>query len=208
MELQQVKAMVEQRRGEFLLLQREKDRKTLVLEELIKEQLRVEQAREIINLVAQKTQTQLEEYISDVVTSALEIVFNEPYKFHIEFVQRRNKTEADLFFTKGEHRISPLDASGGGVINVADFALRVGLLMLSTNRKVLILDEPFNFLHSKVFHQRVANLLEVISKQTGIQIIMITGKGDSEEIISKADKVFKVVKSKGISKVEELVYPG
>ena len=59
MELQQVKAMVEQRRGEFLLLQREKDRKTLVLEELIKEQLRVEQAREIINLVAQKTQTQL-----------------------------------------------------------------------------------------------------------------------------------------------------
>jgi len=202
MQLTELKTNIEQLRGRFKQLQIEQGTALQQLIELEKEQVRIEEARTVIILVAQQTQQKVQLYISDVVTSALEMVLDEPYEFHVEFVQRRNKTECDLLFSRNGFKVSPLDASGGGAVNVASLALRVALLTLSRNDKILILDEPLHFLHSRVLHQRAAELLETIAKQNNIQIIMITGEAESAEIISKANKVFRIGKKKGISMVE------
>lgn len=166
----------------------------------------IEQAQLIIQAVAKETQEQLSWYINDMVTAAIEAVFpTDNYQFYLEFVQRRGRTEADLFLANKEgNRVKPSDAEGGGLINVVAFALRVALWSLTkATRPVLLLDEPFHFLHSRDAHEKVAELLRTISEKLGIQIIMITGEDESEEIIAGADKVFRVTKTRDVSVVRE-----
>jgi ABC-type molybdenum transport system ATPase subunit/photorepair protein PhrA len=203
MQLTELKTNIEQLRGRFKQLQIEQGTALQQLVNLEKEQVRIEEARTVIILVAQQTQQKVQLYISDVVTSALEMVLDEPYEFHVEFVQRRNKTECDLLFSRNGYEVNPLEASGGGAVNVASLALRVALLTLSKNDKILILDEPLHFLHSRVLHQRAAELLETLAKQNKIQIIMITGEEESTEIVSRANKVFRINKKKGVSVITE-----
>ena len=113
-------------------------------------------ARALLQSVAKETQEQLRFHIEDIVSLALDAVFPNPYELQVDFVERRGKTECDLWFVRdGEEPINPLDASGGGAVDIAAFALRVALFCLVRPqlRKVLILDEPFHFL-SPDLHER------------------------------------------------------
>ena len=84
-----------------------------------------EKALEVVKAVGLKTQQQLQFHISDITSLALDAVFPNPYELVAEFVQRRNKTECDLFFSRDGNKVDPLSASGGGAVDVAAFALRV-----------------------------------------------------------------------------------
>jgi hypothetical protein len=171
--------------------------------------LLIEQAQLIIQSVAQDTQKQLTYYINDMVSAAIEAVFpGDGYLFFLEFVPRRGRTEADLFLANAQgKRIDPGDADGGGLVNVVAFALRIALWsLMKPSRPTFILDEPFHFLHSREAHAKVAELLKTVSQPTkanpqGLQIIMITGEDESEEIIAGADKVIRVSKLRGVSRI-------
>ncbi len=163
---------------------------------------RYEQAKEIIRTVGMKTQQQLQYHISGTTSLALEAVFDDPYELIVEFVQRRNKTECDLLFSRGDDRVDPLSASGGGAVDIAAFALRVASWSMQKprSRAVLILDEPFRFLSANLL-PKASLMLKEISKKLNLQIIMVT---HSEELIEDADKVFGVaINKKGISNVKE-----
>lgn len=125
--------------------------------------------------VAAAVQEQAHAKIADVVTRSLEAVFNSPYQFKINFEQKRGRTEAALVFERDGLEVDPMTASGGGVIAVAAFALRVSCLMLSQPplRRVLLLDEPFSHL-SEEYQPRVRVLLEMLAKDLEIQFILIT----------------------------------
>jgi len=161
----------------------------------------LEEAQLIIQQVAQKTQSELEFQISEIVSMALSSVFDDPYEFKIEFVLRRGKTEADLYFMKNGEKFYPLEDNGGGAVDVAAFALRVALWNLSRpkTRNTLILDEPFKWL-SKGHLQRAGEMLKVISDKLKIQIIFVS---HIPELIESADRVFNVVKKNNISQVAE-----
>ncbi len=166
-------------------------------------QLHIEKAQLIIQEVASITQSQLQYYISDMVTSCIEAIFpDDNYSFFLEFIQRRGKTEADLFLADAKgNRIKPSDAEGGGLVNVVAFAMRIALWSLTkSSRPVFVLDEPFHFLHSREAHARVAELLKTISERLGLQIIMVTGEDESEEIIEGANRIIKIQKIKGESR--------
>ncbi|MBU2249717.1 MAG: hypothetical protein KKD77_23425, partial [Gammaproteobacteria bacterium] len=49
-------------------------------------------ARVIIQEVGQQTQAQLSYHLSDLISAAMQDVFDDPYKLKVEFVVRRNKT--------------------------------------------------------------------------------------------------------------------
>lgn len=134
-----------------------------------------ETAREIAQNVAQTIQQKAHEEISEVVTKCLQSVFDDPYKFKIIFDRKRGKTEARLVFEKHGKEIDPMTASGGGVVDVAAFALRLSCLMLSrpTLRRVLILDEPFRFV-SKEYREAVKNMMEILSEELGVQFIVVS----------------------------------
>ena len=158
-----------------------------------------EQAKEIIRNVGMSTQSQLQVSISDITSLALEAVFPNPYELKVEFIQRRNKTECDLYFERDGNRVDPLTASGVGAVDVAAFALRIASWSMSLphSRNVIILDEPFRFL-SENYQEQASQMLKEISQKLGIQFLIITHE---LTLASYADKVFNVSIKKGISKV-------
>jgi DNA repair exonuclease SbcCD ATPase subunit len=158
-----------------------------------------EQAREIIKEVGLKTQSQLQVYISDIATLALNAVFDDPYELKVEFVQRRNKTECDIYFVRDGNRIDPLTASGGGAVDIASFALRIASWSMTTphTRNTIVLDEPLRFL-SAGLQERASTMLKEISEKLGIQFILIS---HNETLASFADKTFEVKLKKGISQI-------
>lgn len=113
--------------------------------------------------------------ISQLVTRCLAYVFDDPYTFEIRFVEKRGTTEAQIVFTRDGVDCDPLTASGGGVVDVAAFGLRLACLMLTrpAPRRLLVLDEPFRFV-SVEYRWRVTQLLRSLCEEFGIQIVMVT----------------------------------
>jgi DNA repair exonuclease SbcCD ATPase subunit len=125
--------------------------------------------------VAQQVQEEAHAKISDIVSHALSAVFDQPYSFKIRFEQKRGRTEAVLVFDRDGVEIDPLTAAGGGVVDVASFALRLSALLLSRpqRRKLLVMDEPFKML-SQEYRPRLKALLETLAKDLGVQMVMVT----------------------------------
>jgi len=190
---------LEQRRGKQQQLQQAVSELKEQIKELKGSLRRHERAREIIREVGLATQQQLQFHISEITSLALEAVFTNPYSLVAEFVQRRNKTECDLFFERNGEKIDPLTASGGGAVDVASFALRVASWSMSSphSRNVLLLDEPFKHLSTELL-PKAGEMIKQISEKLGLQIIMVT---HSEELADTADKIFKVSIKKGVSVV-------
>jgi hypothetical protein len=202
-ELINLKSKLDQERGKLFQLIEDKATTETKLNANLDLRVDIEEAQLIIQTVSQETQNQITEYISDLVSSALDAVFDNPYKLLLTFVQRRGKTEADLKFVRDGFELDPLEESGGGILNVAAFSLRVGLWSLLKNtRNVIICDEPFNFLHNPEVHQRVSELLHSMSEELGLQIIIITGESESPELLSGADRVFRLEIVNGVTQIE------
>jgi len=172
------------------------------LEKLQVWQKHSEQALIILQTVAKKTQSELEYKISELVSLALESVFDDPYKMRLIYETKRNKTEANILFERNGEQFHPLSSTGGGVVDIASFSLRMALWTLADKKtdNVLILDEPFRFL-SRDRLVRAGLMMKEISEKLGLQIIMVSHLDD---LIDGADKVFKITQRKGISKVEEV----
>lgn len=158
-----------------------------------------EKARDLIKQAALKTQENLAFHISDITSLALQAVFDDPYELKVEFVQRRNKTECDLLFEKNGETFQPLDASGGGVVDVASFALRIAswAMEIPRSRKTIILDEPMRFLSSDL-QTKASTMIKEISQKLGLQFIIITHE---EQLTEDADRIFIVEQNKNISNV-------
>jgi DNA repair exonuclease SbcCD ATPase subunit len=200
-EIQKLRRAVERKKGQKDQIEKSLAAVKKEKVELKKDLRRHEQAQEVIRQVALKTQQQLQYHISDIATMALEAVFDDPYQLLVEFVQRRNRTECDLFFVREGEKVDPLNAAGGGAVDVASFALRVASwsMQFPKSRNVLVLDEPFRYLSSDLLPKASAMLKEV-SDKLNLQIIMVT---HANELIETADKIFEVRKKKQISQIIE-----
>ena len=192
------------------LAKRSKDRAT---QEYLSEKLRNEEksllslqrnandlleVRALFQKAAQDTQQKLEFHISNLVSTALAAVFDDPYTFQLEFVQKRNKTEAELWFVRNGEKMKPIDASGGGAVDVASFALRIAFWSLTKKtRPLIILDEPFKHLSADL-QNRASDMLKMLSENLGLQIILVS---HIDQLISNADKEFKVSLNRGRSEV-------
>ena len=110
-----------------------------------------------------------------MVSRCLEAVFDEPYEFHLNFELKRGRTEARLSFVRDGVEVDPLTASGGGVVDVAAFALRLSCLMLAQPplRRLLVMDEPFKYV-SEEYRERIRVLLETLATEMGVQFVMVT----------------------------------
>ena len=173
--------------------------KTLV-GELTQEQADLARALEILQVTAKLTQQELEIHISELVSLALEAVFPRPYKLVLAFELRRNRSEADLLLEDEDgNQVNPMDAVGGGVVDVAAFALRIALFTLKQPRpnNVMVLDEPMKFL-SRDLQRRASLMIKEISKKLGIQFLIVSHE---ENLMEAADKTFVVENKKGISTI-------
>lgn len=156
-----------------------------------------EQALEIVREVGLKTQQQLQYHIGDVTSMALEAVFPKPYKLIVEFVQRRDKTECDLYFERDEEKVDPLEASGGGAVDVATFALRIASWSMEVPKfdNTIILDEPFRFLSADM-QEKASEMIKTVSTKLGIQFIIVTHEST---LTPFADRIFETKLRKGVT---------
>ncbi len=167
----------------------------------------IEDAQIIIQTVAQQTQKELEYSISELASLALSSVFDDPYELKVDFVIKRGKTEADIYFERDGKRRNPLAGTGLGTVNVATFALRATMYSLSKSkpRPIIICDEPFIRLKGNEPNYKALNMVKEISKELGIQIIMVSDERVSRDIIADtADRLFEVSIKKGISNINAL----
>ncbi len=173
------------------------------LETLTQEQEDIARALEIIQQVAKLTQQELEVHISELVTLALEAVFPNPYKMVLKFETRRNRSEADLLLQdENGNLLSPMDSVGGGVVDVAAFALRIALWSLKRPRPraVMVMDEPFRFLSADL-QGKAALMLKEISRKLGIQFIIVTHE---ENLMAAADRTFQATIKNGTTEMVSL----
>lgn len=133
-------------------------------------------AQELIQDAAQATQERIHAEIATLVSRCLTVVFDEPYVFTILFERKRGKTEAKLLFERNGVQVDPMTASGGGIVDVAAFALRLSCLLLSqpSLQRVIVLDEPFKFVSPAESRERLGTLLLTLSAELKIQFIMVT----------------------------------
>jgi DNA repair exonuclease SbcCD ATPase subunit len=137
---------------------------------------RCEKAQQIVQLVAEDAQNKAHARIANLVTRCLEAVFDDPYQFVINFERKRGKTDAVLTFVRDDVMLEdPSDEAGGGVLDVAAFALRLACLVMQRPRRrlLLILDEPFKFV-SEEYRERVRDLLLALSQEMNVQFILVT----------------------------------
>jgi DNA repair exonuclease SbcCD ATPase subunit len=201
MNIQQLRTQLEQSKGRR---QQIKDDLKLIREDITQlkvDLIRHEKALEIVREVGLKTQQQLQYHISDITSLALEAIFDNPYTLVVEFVQRRGKTECDLYFERDGEKVDPLLASGGGTVDVAAFALRIASwsMMRPRTRNVMMLDEPLRFVSAK-YQEKASAMIKEISEKLGIQFIIVT---HNEVLASYADKTFEVTIKKGVSHVRQ-----
>lgn len=135
-------------------------------------------------VVAQETAREIQERahqrIASVVTRCLKTIFgDDAYDFMIRFESKRGQTEAQLMLVRDGVEIEPMEAAGGGVVDVAAFALRLACLVLSRPpvRRLLLLDEPFKFV-SMGYREQIRGLLLGLAEEMGVQIIMVTHLDD------------------------------
>jgi DNA repair exonuclease SbcCD ATPase subunit len=163
----------------------------------------VESAREVVNTVLVLTQEKVKGFVEEVVSLALSVVYGDEYGFELEFGIKRNQSECTPWIIKGKDRLCPKTDVGGGVCDIASFALRMAIWALTTPKpaNVFILDEPGRFL-SQDKQPLFGQMVKEISELLGVQIILVS---HSSSIIDCADKAYEVSQKKGISEVKEIV---
>jgi len=184
LELERRKGRREQVRSQMASLQQE-------IQSLCQQGSNIQEAQALLQTVAKATQEQLEYHISEIVSLALSAVFPDPYRLELHFELRRGKSEADLLFRKKDgEAVFPLEASGGGPVDVAAFGLRIALWSLQNprSRNCIILDEPFRFV-SRDLQPRASAMLKQIAERLKLQMILVTHEPNLTEA---ADRVFEV----------------
>ena len=140
------------------------------------------EAHEIIQAVGKEVQFYTFRQIERIVSECLKTVFGEnTYDVKLVYTERAGKSNYHFEFINGDDPIDAMDGTGGGIVDVAAFALRVAAMMMTkpTSRQILILDEPFRFV-SREFRENVSQLLYKMAEQFDLQIIVITHMDDLE----------------------------
>lgn len=158
------------------------EKNQLKIQNLIHSLQNHEIASAILLSVAKKTQQALAYRLSNLVSTCLSSVFDEPYTFEVSYVEKRGKTEVSWHLTRGGMSLDdPMLSTGGGVVDIVSFALRVACLSISTSplRRVLILDEPFHFVHGRESQLKVGELVNRLSKELSINFIFVVNLEDN-----------------------------
>lgn len=189
------------KKGEENVLREQHRELKMIEKKLITKYQAIEKAKVIAQIVAKQTQKKIEYHINGLVTSGLEAVFPDPYSFHLKFVTRRNKTEADMVFKKyGKETDDILNSGGGGVADIASYLLSIAVFSINPSRPIFIRDENFKFLHNTVFQEKASLMIKKMSDKFNIQMILIS---DQPSLYKYADKIINVKIVNGVSYADD-----
>jgi len=121
-------------------------------------------------------------------------------EFVAKMEERRGKIECDLLFMENGKTYQPKEGSGFGAVDVASFALRIARWSLSPNAPIFLLDEPFRDL-SPDLHKKASQMVDMLSKELGLQFVLIS---HAEDINECANLTYIAEKVEGFTELREL----
>ena len=135
--------------------------------------------------------------LGDIITEGLTIVFpDSQYKFVIEFIERRNNVEADLYLEDSAgNRYNPMDDVGGGIVDFVGLLLRITYIILSPNANFLAADEPVKFIDRDRIPEAAA-FIKKICEDFKFQLLIVS---HIPELVEASDVVYRIEKKKGVS---------
>jgi len=192
--LQTLKSTLDDLQAEYRVTSKNLQEYTAQYEALGVEITKLDDMQEMFQIASKLMYDNLSIKLGNIITEGLSIVFpEEELTFTIEFVERRNTIEADLYLLdKSNNKYHPLDAVGGGVADFISILLRCTYVILSTYDNTLVCDEPLKFLD----RERISLGAEFINKlcmDFDLQILMVS---HIPEIIELAEKVYHIEKKK------------
>ena len=137
-----------------------------------------EKTQDFIQEAAQLTLESLSIKISKIVSKALEYVFDKSYGFDLHFEIKYSKVVCSLILMKDGEPYDLRTQQGDGIVDIVSLALRIAVLCLDKRnlRRILLLDEPAGAV-SQAYQSKVGAMLEQLSTQLGIQIILVAAHG-------------------------------
>lgn len=189
-----LKEILNKKIGQRELLLKSKNEQQVFLRKYKREQINIECAQRIIQEVAKQTQKEIKLYISNLVSLALATVYDDPYTFDLDFIEKRGRTEAVPYFIRNGKLYLPGKETGGGPVDIASFALRLSLWCLNKSASTFILDEPFGDLDEEAI-PRTIELLKKLSKKFNMQFIIIT---HNKELARLANREFVIRKHENV----------
>jgi len=188
------------------LLKEKKDRLTnsLAVSEQILKDLR--EADEVMNAVSVLAQEDSKQVVEELVTLALQSVYGPEYGFEVENKINRGQPETFLYYTKSGERywLKNLDDySGGGVIDICSFALRVVCWAISDEKSdnILVLDEPMKNLDNDRC-TLAGEMIKELAESLDLQFIIITrlyplkDAGNKIFFVKQVDEISTVAENK------------
>lgn len=167
------------RRADSLLAELHHARSTVREESERLESLRklltvAEKGQRFLQEAARAVQQTAHEQVSKVVTRCVRTVYGaDGFDFKMDFERKRGRTEANISFLKEGHPVSPTMDTGGG-LDVSAFALRLVAVLLTTSRRLLVMDEPFRFVNGREYQERVARLVPALAEELDFQLVIAT----------------------------------
>jgi DNA repair exonuclease SbcCD ATPase subunit len=131
----------------------------------------------------------------------LRTIYGDEYRFGLQFEIKRNKSECKVLVFKNDIELNVKeDETGGGVIDIVSFAMRLAVWSLTRPRTepLFVLDEPFKFVKGAGKLEMVGQVLQELSKSLGVQIIMAS---HDDALIEASDTAYRVIIDNDISEV-------
>lgn len=200
-DIERIKSHIIKKSAERDLLEKQLEEQKSSLEVIAS---RMDTYQKVIILL-QKTsdyaRSQMKQTIEYIVTNALQVVFAQDIRFEVELGTRAGAPTAEFFVVDAAGlRYKPMDARGGGLVDVISTALRLSILELYQPKLEgpVILDEPGKMVSAE-YAANFAYFLKEYCQRIGRQVIMITHNSALAEI---ADKSIQVSIKNGVSEVK------
>jgi len=176
--LDRLKAVYNQRKGQYDRLVAEKEELCGRLQKTNEELEMLNQTKLIFHVAAEAARQKARQHVEHLTTSALQSVFGPDISFEVILEEKRDRPEAEFLVAStygGTARIAnrPEDSRGGGVVDIVSLALRVALLAGTRSEGFIVFDEPAKHV-SEQYSQAVAELLKSIAEDMERQVIMVT----------------------------------
>ena len=207
--LNKLKEKYQRRLGQRESLHQQKDIALDQLNSIKKQREDNDSARIIIHNASSKARELARQTIENLITDALQAVFGDNMECSIEFKEKTSgKPEAELFVISqtadGIVKANPINARGGGVVDIVALAARLAEIELLTNPQLqgtIFLDEPTRNLSSEEYRQSLSTFLAEYSKQFNRQIVIIT---QHQSTVYASDKAYYIEQQDGVSTIKSL----
>jgi len=167
--------------GEYNYIKTESENNAKKIDLLVFQSEQHSKAVELLNKVQTVTRDKIKNEFENLVSYAMNFIYGENYKFHLDFGTRGNLQELNFSIETPEFKepYDPLDTSGGGILDIVSLALRIVLMEVSQPKiqGFLLMDESLKHL-SENYLPNANEFLTEISKKLNRQILFISHESE------------------------------